>query len=112
MKGIVGVYCRKSNVGVLGNVLNMEQGMPCGCRAGPFMGNMFDGRTSFSARLVCGRSSPELWVAPNCTRPQVALGSIWNSEDKYFCSTCCMLHFVMEIIIMVDKVFKFSCFNS
>lgn len=85
--------------------------MPCGYRAGPCVGNMFDGRTSFSARLVCGRNSPELWVALNYARPQAALGSIWNSEDKYFCSTCCLLHFVKEII-MVDRVFKFSCFNS
>lgn len=111
MKGIVGVYCRKSNVGVLENLLNMEQGMPCGCRAGPCMGSMFGGRTSFSARLLCARSSPELWVALNYTRPQAALGSIWSSEDKYFCSTCCLLYFVKEII-MVDRVFKFSCFNS
>lgn len=85
--------------------------MPCGCRAGPCMGNMFDGRTSFSARLVCSKNSPELSVALNYTRLQTALGGIWNSEDKYFCSTCCLLHLVKEII-MVERVFKFSCFNS
>lgn len=111
VKGIVGVYCRRSNVGVLENLLNMEQGMPCGCRAGPCMDSMVDGRNSFSARLLCARNSPELWVALNCTSPQAALGSIWSSEDKYFCPTWCLLYLVNEMIT-VGRIFKFSCFNS